>query len=135
MFSGIACANPVAQPDARSSTRGTDAHAAVTMACPRSPDALRSALADALARRDTNAISSLVRWDGVGGGEARDRLREIAELGARPLLGIELDSDSVSDAPQPEGTLLVRTGSTAFGGPRERAFRIGASGGCYWLDW
>jgi hypothetical protein len=114
-----------------------DAAAAVAMACPRSPAELRDLFANALSRRDTNAITSLVRWEGVGGAEARDRLKEIAELGQRPLIGVDLDTDAslADDAPEPSGTLTVRTGSTSYGGPREHEFRVAVGRGCYWLDW
>jgi hypothetical protein len=138
VFSGIACAGTEVRAAPRTSSSPTAAPTtAVAMACPRSPDELRDVFADALTRRDTNAIASLVRWDGVGGAEARQRLKDIAELGQRPLIGVELDSDVTvaKDAPEPSGTLTVRTGSTSYGGPREREFRVGTSGGCYWLDW
>ncbi|HKE48662.1 MAG TPA: hypothetical protein VKB52_11405 [Rhodanobacteraceae bacterium] len=138
VFSGIACGAIGIRADPRpASSPKADASTAVAMTCPRSPDALRELFANAFARRDTNAITSLVRWDGVGGAEARERLREIAELGQRPLIGVELEADAglAADEPAPGGTLIVRTGSTSYGGPRDRAFRVGASGGCYWLDW
>jgi hypothetical protein len=138
VFSGIACTGAEVRAGPRASSSPTaSATAAVAMACPRSPDALRDVFADALTRRDTNAIASLVRWDGVGGAEARERLKEIAELGQRPLIGVELGGDvaSAGDPTEPAGTLTVRTGSTSYGGPREREFRVGASGGCFWLDW
>ena len=136
VFSGVVCGTEV-RADPRASTSALGARPAVAMACPRSADELRDVFADALSRRDTNAIASLVRWDGVGGTEARARLKEIAELGARPLIGVELNADAMpaSDAPDPSATLTVRTGSTSYGGPREREFRVGASGGCFWLDW
>jgi hypothetical protein len=138
VFSGVACGGAEVRADPRpSSSPATDAASAVAMTCPRSPAELRDLFADALSRRDTNAITSLVRWDGVGGAEAHERIKEIAELGQRPLIGVELDTDAsfAKDVPEPSGTLTVRTGSTSYGGPRERAFRVGAGGGCYWLDW
>ncbi|HEY6984485.1 MAG TPA: hypothetical protein VH375_00270 [Rhodanobacteraceae bacterium] len=138
VFSGIACAGEVrVDPRAAVAPAAEAARPAVAMACPRSGDQLRDVFADALARRDTNAITSLVRWDGVGGAEARERLKEIAELGARPLIGVELSTEDApaADAPESAATLTVRTGSTSYGGPREREFRVGASGGCFWLDW
>ena len=139
VFSGVACGGTEIRADPRASPTSptTDAASAVAMACPRSPVELRDLAANALARRDTNAISSLVRWDGVGGAEARERLKEIAELGKRPLIGVELTADAslAADEPAPGGTLIVRTGSTSYGGPRDREFRVGASGGCYFLDW
>ncbi len=117
--------------------RSSDPAAAVAMACPRSPDELRAVFADALSRRDTNAISSLVHWHGVGGAEARERLREIDELARRPLIGIELGTDAMfaTDEAASPGILTVRTGSTKYAGPREREFRVGETGGCYWIDW
>lgn len=139
-FSGVACGGTAVggtelRADPRqSSSPATDAASAVAMTCPRSPAELRDLFANALSRRDTNAITSLVRWNGVGGTEARERLKEIAELGQRPLIGVELDTDA-SFADEPSGTLTVRTGSTSYGGPREREFRVGVDGGCYWLDW
>jgi hypothetical protein len=138
VFSGLPCASG-ARVD--SGARLSEAQSAVASTCPRSPEELRSVLGDALSRGDTNRVASLVRWDGVGGAEARERLREIADLGARPLLGIELDgdaasaSDDIADESPPPGALIVRTGSSEHGAPREHAFRIGASSGCYWLDW
>ncbi|HEX5122878.1 MAG TPA: hypothetical protein VFV97_06495 [Rhodanobacteraceae bacterium] len=139
VFSGIACAGTEVRAAPRTSSLPTPTApaSAVAMACPRSPDELRDVFADALTRRDTNAIASLVRWEGVGGAEARQRLKDIAELGQRPLIGVELDGDITlaKDVPEPSGTLTVRTGSTSYGGPREREFRVGTSGGCYWLDW
>ena len=139
VFSGVACGGAEIRVDPRpaSGAPTTDAASAVAMTCPRSPTELRDLVANALARRDTNAITSLMRWDGVGGAEARQRLKDIAELGQRPLLGVDLDADAAlaADEPAPAGTLIVRTGSTSYGGPRERAFRVGASSGCYWLDW
>jgi hypothetical protein len=138
VFSGVACGGAEVRADPRSSSSpAIDAASAVAMTCPRSPAELRDLFANALSRRDTNAITSLVRWNGVGGAEARERLKEIAELGQRPLIGIELNTDVsfAKDVPEPSGTLTVRTGSTSYGGPREREFRVGVGGGCYWLDW
>jgi hypothetical protein len=143
IFSGVACGGAEVsgtngRADSRpSSSPAIDAASAVAMTCPRSPTELRDLLANALSRRDTNAITSLVRWNGVGSAEAHERLKEIAELGQRPLIGVELDTDAslANDAPESSGTLTVRTGSTSFGGPREQEFRVGVGGGCYWLDW
>ena len=146
VFSGVAC-GPASRADSRTDVaQRADPHDALALICPKSPDALRTVFADALTRRDTNAIASLVRWQGVGGAQARGRLQEIAELSARPLIGIELGGASTStaatDSPDsafendsaPE-SLIVRTGSTDRLGPREQEFRVSAGGGCYWLDW
>ena len=144
VFSGVACggaeigsATAAVHIDPRSSPAASDAASAAAMTCPRSPAELRDLFANALSRRDTNAITSLVRWNGVRGAEAHERLKEIAELGRRPLLGVELASDAslADDVPESSGTLTVRTGSTSYGGPSEREFRVGVGGGCYWLDW
>jgi hypothetical protein len=135
-FSGLPCESGAVEARAEGAP-GSDALSAVAPTCPRSAEALRSVLGDALTRHDTNAVASLVRWDGVRGAEARERLREIADLGARPLVGIELDGDVAfpGDEFAEAGALVVRTGSGEHGAPREHAFRIGASNGCYWLDW
>ncbi|HEU4664290.1 MAG TPA: hypothetical protein VFS55_09695 [Dokdonella sp.] len=93
-------------------------------ACPASPQDLRDRVAVAVARHDANAIAGMLRWRGVGASEADQRLRELRELVREPLLSLE----------QGEG-LLVRTGSQAGGGVRERAFGIDAEAGCWWLDW
>jgi hypothetical protein len=142
VFSGLPC-GAGARIGADAGTSASNTQSAVALACPRSAGELRSVLGDALSRHDTNAVASLVRWDGVRGAEARERLREIADLGARPLLGIELDagaeaafeSSGETDGESPPVELVVRTGSDEHGSPREHAFRIGASSGCYWLDW
>ena len=118
------------------------------MNCPASVETLRTLIAEALARRDANAIAGVMRWDGVGGAAARQRMREITELAARPMLGIDASGrrgpvqaapDAPEDAeivqPAPPTTLLVRTGSSEDGGSREHEFGIIHSEGCYWLDW
>jgi len=142
VFSGVSCgASEVVAPppSANAGARIATKSLAATTTCAASTDALRTLIADALARRDANAIAGILRWDGVGGGEARERLRELAELAARPLLGVDMDSDGDAKpddpAPPEPGTLMVRTGSSDEGGTREHAFRISARGGCYWLDW
>lgn len=107
--------------------------------CPATADALRALIAEALARRDANAIAGVLRWDDVGGAEARRRMRELAELAMRPLLGIDLDVSGEAAAADPDASppaaLTVRTGSGDDGGTREHEFRISTSSGCYWLDW
>jgi hypothetical protein len=108
--------------------------------CPASPDALRDRIAEAFARRDANTLAGVLRWDGISGGAANSRMRDLADLTGRPLIGIDLGGDAieadVGDAPPPAPTTLVtvRTGGLG-GGASEREFRMTASGGCYWLDW
>ena len=93
-----------------------------------------------------------MRWDGVGSGAATSRMRELADLTARPLLGIDIDAGydaRARDDPyfQPDETararprrdgddamLVVHTGSLD-GGASEHEFRLTPAGGCYWLDW
>jgi hypothetical protein len=137
VFSGLPCGTTGAT-DAPSPAP-PDTARSIAAACPASADALRTLIADALARRDANAIAGVLRWDGVGGAEARRRLRELAELATRPLLGIDLDGSGEAAAADPDASppaaLTVRTGSGDDGGTREHEFRISASGGCYWLDW
>lgn len=152
VFSGLPCGTPIA-PDpknAPSSTTGGANTAAVH--CPDSVENLRELIVQALSRRDANAIAGVMRWDGVGGAAARQRMREIAELAARPMLGIDttggalpLDEPTNDALPAAEPgpprtvesatTLIVRTGSSEFGGPREHEFGVVRSDGCYWLDW
>ena len=59
--------------------------------CPASEDALRTLIADAFTRRDANALAGVMRWEGVGGSAARQRMRELSEMTERPLLGIDID--------------------------------------------
>ena len=107
--------------------------------CPASPDALRDRITEAFARRDANTLAGVMRWDGVGGGAANARMRELVEYTGQPLMGIELGGAaieaSLGDEPPPAATLLtVRTGGLASG-ESEREFRVTPSDGCYWLDW
>lgn len=109
-----------------------------TRTCPASEDALRDLIADAFTRRDANALAGVMRWDGVGGAAARERMRELAELTQRPLLGIDIDrgvGEATAEAvPAGESAMLtVHTGSLA-GGASEYSFRLMPAGGCYWLD-
>lgn len=119
---------------------GTERLPMTDPACPASPDALRDRIAEAFARRDANTLAGVLRWDGISGGAANARMRELAELTLRPLIGIELGGEaieaSLGDAPAPAPAMLVtvRTGGLASGAS-EREFRMSASGGCYWLDW
>ena len=140
VFSGLPC-GAAGTTDAPSSAPPDIERSIAAPVCPASADALRSLIAQALARRDANAIAGVLRWDGVGGAEARRRLSELAELATRPLLGIDLDGSGEAAAGDPAAALpaalTVRTGSggDGDGGTREHEFRISTSGGCYWLDW
>jgi hypothetical protein len=108
--------------------------------CPASEGALRNFVAEAFARRDANTLASVLRWDGVRGSAARQRMRELADLTGRPLIGIDIDVDGVDEnaagnPPASQATMLtVRTGSLE-GGASEREFRLMPARGCYWLDW
>jgi len=136
VFSGLPCSSG-ALPAPGKATAAEQNQLAVMRTCPSSPDALRNVVADALARRDANALAGLMRWEGVGGGEARQRLRELSDLSRQPLLGIDFDSES-GDVAAPESapsSLRVRTGSGDSGGVREHEFHVTATNGCYWLDW
>lgn len=80
----------------------------------------------------------MMRWEGVGGGAALQRMRELTELMQRPLLGIDIDpgttETAADDRPTGEAAMLtVHTGSLA-GGASEYAFRLMPAGGCYWLE-
>lgn len=112
-------------------------HASTSPTCPASPDVLRDRIAEAFARRDANTLAGVMRWDGVRGGAANVRMRELVELTGRPLTGIELGGEAieanVGDPPALATLLIVRTGSLA-GGQSEREFHVSEAGGCYWLD-
>jgi hypothetical protein len=114
--------------------------ASTSPTCPASPEALRDRIVEAFARRDANTLAGVLRWDGVSGGAANARMRELVELTGQPLMGIELGGEAIEaslgeELPPPAATLLtVRTGGLA-GGQGEREFRVTASEGCYWLSW
>ena len=125
----------------RSTAPGTPApRASIGPTCPATPDALRDRIAEAFARRDANTLAGVMRWDGVSGGAANARMRELVAFTGQPLTGIDLGGEAIEasrgDAPSPPpATLLtVRTGGLASG-ESEREFRVTASDGCYWLDW
>jgi hypothetical protein len=108
--------------------------------CPATPDALRERIAEAFARRDANTLAGVMRWDGVSGGAANARMRELVELTQQPLTGVELGGEAIEaslgdgPAPAPATLVTVRTGGLASG-ESEREFRVTQAGGCYWLDW
>ena len=108
--------------------------------CPATPDALRDRIAEAFARRDANTLAGVMRWEGVSGGAANARMRELVDLTQQPLTGVELGGEAIEaslgdqPAPAPATLVTVRTGGLASG-ESEREFRVTRSGGCYWLDW
>jgi hypothetical protein len=114
--------------------------ASASATCPATPDALRDRIAEAFARRDANTLAGVMRWDGVSGGAANARMRELVELTQQPLTGVDLGGEaieaSLGDEPAPpSATLLtVRTGGLASG-ESEHEFHVTQAGGCYWLDW
>jgi hypothetical protein len=140
-FSGLPCAAASAPAVSVSSSGPSSIAGDRTSAmrtCPASEDALRTLIADAFTRRDANALAGVMRWNGVGGAAARQRMRELSEMTERPLLGIDIDrgtgETAAGDASAAEPAMLtVHTGSLA-GGAGEYAFRLMPSGGCYWLD-
>jgi uncharacterized protein DUF4124 len=155
-FSSTRCAGASAPVPASSEAPSTIAPEAsrAKSTCPASAEALRDVVAEAFSRRDANTLAGVMRWDGVGSGAATSRMRELADLTARPLLGIDLDSgydarprdprddayfqpDEPAAAPRrdtDEAMLVVHTGSLD-GGASEHEFRLTPAGGCYWLDW
>lgn len=142
-FSGTPCnGSPSGIQPASSSTTSSSlprARPIVATTCPGSADALRDVIAQAFARRDANTIAGVMRWDGVGGAAARERMRELAELTGHPLLGIDIDDagtsgDSAESQP-PQATLLTVHIGSLEGGASEHEFRLMPAGGCYWLDW
>jgi hypothetical protein len=144
-FSGTPCAGAstpaesAASASASASSSIAIGRASPARTCPASEDALRDLIAEAFTRRDANALAGVMRWDGVGGAAASQRMRELAELTQRPLLGIDIDrgtNEAIPRTPPPDesATLTVHTGGLD-GGASEYAFRLMPSGGCYWLDW
>ena len=114
--------------------------ASTSSTCPATPDALREHIAEAFARRDANTLAGVMRWDGVSGGAANARMRELVELTQQPLTGVELGGEAIEaslgdqPAPAPATLVTVRTGGLASG-ETEHEFRVTQAGGCYWLDW
>ena len=138
-FSGTPCTGASAPAAIPGQTTMAGDSATPKPTCPASEDALRTLIADAFARRDANTLAGVMRWDGVGGAAARERMRELADLTGRPLLGIDIDAASMDepaagDARGEAAMLTVRTGSLE-GGASEHAFRLMPASGCYWLDW
>ena len=111
----------------------------VAPTCPGSADALRDVIAQAFARRDANTIAGVMRWDGVGGAAARERMRELAELTGHPLLGIDIDiggsTGAADESEPPQPTMLTVHIGSLEGGASEHEFRLTPAGGCFWLDW
>ena len=114
--------------------------ASTSPTCPASPDALRDRIVEAFAQRDANALAGVMRWDGIRGGSANARMRELVDFTERPLVGVELGGEAIEASlgdeppPAPATLLTVRTGGLASG-ESEREFRVTQSEGCYWLDW
>jgi hypothetical protein len=141
-FSGAPCAGASAAAATSHETQGpaSIAGGAAKQTCPASEGALRDVIAEAFARRDANTLAGVMRWEGIGGAAARERMRELADLTGRPLVGIDVGGATlearVDDAPPDaaETLMTVRTGGLD-GGPSEREFRVTTAGGCYWLDW
>ena len=132
VFSGLPCAENGATDVAAKAVTGADIPTAFPSTCPVSRDELRDRISIAIGRRDSNALAGLLRWSGVSGSAAKSRLRELADLTQRPLLGI--DSGDSSEASGGDA-LRVRTGSNESGGVREHTFNVAAETGCYWLTW
>jgi len=153
-FSSTRCAGASAPSSDAPSTIAPEGSRAKST-CPASAEALRDVVAEAFSRRDANTLAGVMRWDGVGSGAATSRMRELADLTARPLLGIDIDAgydarpqrdprddayfqpDESAPAPRrdsDDALLVIHTGSLD-GGASEHEFRLTPAGGCYWLDW
>jgi hypothetical protein len=106
--------------------------------CPASPDVLKSRVAAAFDRRDSNALAGLMLWRGYGQRAAKAGLRHLRTLVREPLLGF---SDQASDAELIADQDVVgddgRTLTVYLGGighQREASFDIVPSAGCLWLQ-
>lgn len=122
-FSGLPCGAP-AQDGIAAPATGRAAEVPPADSCPASFVELRDRLAAAVARHDANAIAGMMRWHGVGGDAANERLRALRELVRYPLLALDAGDG-----------LSVRTGSHTTGGVRSHAFGVDVEGGCHWLRW
>jgi hypothetical protein len=144
-FSGSPCAgaatadvsaSAISSSATQSSVAGDKTVASKT--CPASEDALRDLVADAFTRRDANALAGVMRWEGVGGAVALQRMRELTELTERPLLGIDIDRGAgdvtAADSPSGAAAMITVHTSSLSGGAGEYAFRLMPAGGCYWLE-
>jgi len=127
-------------PTTPSTRRAPDPRTPTSPTCPATPDALRDRIAEAFARRDANTLAGVMRWEGVSGGAANARMRELVDLTQQPLTGVELGGEAIEaslgdqPAPPPATLVTVRTGGLASG-VSEHEFHVTQSGGCYWLDW
>jgi hypothetical protein len=111
--------------------------------CPASPDVLKSRVAAAFERRDSNALAGLMLWRGYGQRAAKAGLRHLRTLVREPLLGfgdqaspdaeLVADEDAVGDGGSDGGsTLTVYLGSV--GSQRQASFDIVPRAGCLWLQ-
>lgn len=139
VFSGLACAAgastsaPTSRTDAALPTLSADT-------CPTSRDELRDRIMVAIARRDANALATLLRWRGVGASAASGRMRTLRDLARRPLLAMDGGDDLVdgagdASASEAAEVLRVRTGSNQSDGVREHRFSVRVEGTCHWLVW
>lgn len=131
VFSGLPCATESAAATTPLPVGGEAANAT----CPTSPAELRQRIGAAIARRDANALAGLIRWRGIGGGEAGSRLGELRQLAQRPLLAIDADGGEPGEAAPIGDSVRVRTGSNEQDGVREHRFGVLLESGCYWLTW
>ncbi len=122
LFSGLPCNEEAA---AAGKLGGTAGDPPAADACATSAEQLRETVARAVARHDANTIAGAMRWRGIGGHEAKQRLAELRALVHEPLLSIDGGN----------GGFVVKTGSHLDRGVRSIAFDVTAEGGCYWLDW
>lgn len=134
VFSGLACAATEAASASLSPSPTATALPAAD-SCPASQQELRERVVAAIARHDPNALAGMLRWRGVGGATASDRLRTLRDLARHPLLAINGAAVSDDNDDNAAGGLLVRTGGGDSGSVREHAFGVGIEGGCYWLVW
>lgn len=130
VFSGLPCAA-----EAATAAEIAAGETSASIACPSSPAELRERIGAAITRKDANALAGLIRWRGIGGGEAGSRLGELRQLVQRPLLAIETDGGAPDPSTPAAEALRVRTGSNEQDGVREHRFGVQLESGCYWLTW
>ena len=131
VFSGLPCTTEAAAASAPLPV----GDAAANATCPTSSAELRQRIGAAIARKDANALAGLIRWRGIGGGEAGSRLGELRQLAQRPLLSIDADGGAPDEVAAVVDSVRVRAGSNEQDGVREHRFGVQLESGCYWLTW
>jgi hypothetical protein len=106
-----------------------------------SPEGMRSAVMDALDRRDFNALSGLYNFDGRSSWTAAPVVRRLERMAKRSAFEVELvpvETESLFDVLIADPSVLptlrvVQPGGAADGPVSVGSFRLLRSAGCLWL--